>query len=180
MDDDLFRFEGQAGYIYSSRRVRTIRIAFAMIDRPRKNMAWYLFNSVAFEKLAHPDRHPDPMPPEMIGFRVSLGRDIPHTFQRKIGLTGLAKKPEGTSAVLTLEATKRFLECRISNLQTHANEFVSFPFGMQYDSVSLKKAISVHGKVSFIYLSNFEERLFVRGPRSPSLPLPSNPVVPIH
>ena len=67
-------------------------------------MAWYLFasNGVAKSKaeLAHPDPNPDPMPPEQFGERGVGGRDIPHNFNKQIGLDELAMHHRGTFATL--------------------------------------------------------------------------------
>ena len=114
-DSVLFRFNGQAGYAVDTGRLKKIRVVFGMIDEKRTSMAWYLFSSDGVAKSKQELANPDPMPPEQFGHRNVGGRDIPHTFKKKIGLDELAINPKGTPANLTLDIsdTKRFIECRI-------------------------------------------------------------------
>jgi len=132
-------------------------------------MAWYLFSSDGDAKTKRELANPDPMPPEQFGHRGVGGRDIPHTFKKKIGLDELAIHPKGTPATLTLdiENTKRFIACRIDQLTTKAKEVVTFPFGLQYDSDPSKKG-KIHGKVLFLEIATFDRNQFILGPQGQS------------
>jgi hypothetical protein len=166
----LFRFNGQAGYEVDTGRLKKIRVVFGMIDEKRTSMAWYLFSSDGVAKSKRELANPDPMPPEQFARRDAGGRDIPHTFEKTISLDELAIKPEGTSAYLTLEIgeTKRFVECRIDKLLTKAKEVVTFPFGIQYDSVPSRAGHwtgKTHGKVKFLTNAPFDANKFILGPQ---------------
>ena len=85
-DSVLYRFNGQACYEVDTGRLKKIRVVFGMIDEKRTSMAWYLFSSNGVAKSKRELANPDPMPPEQFGHRTAGGRDIPHTFKKKIGL----------------------------------------------------------------------------------------------
>jgi hypothetical protein len=165
-DSVLFRFNGQAGYEVDTGRLKKIRVVFGMIDEKRTSMAWYLFSSDGDAKSKRELANPDNMPPEQFGHRDVGGRDIPHTFKKKIGLDELAIHPKGTPATLTLEIgkTKRFIECRIDGLMTKAKEVVTFPFGLQYDSDPSRTG-KILGKVLFLEIAPFDANQFTLGPR---------------
>jgi len=108
------------------------------------------------------------MPPEEFGHRGVGGRDIPHTFRKKIGLDGLAIYPKGTPATLTLETsgTKRFIDCRIDQLTTKAKELVGFPFGLQsYTGLLSSRTGKFHGRVLFLETAPFDANRFILGPQ---------------
>ena len=165
-DSVLFRFSGQAGYKVDTGHRKKIRVVFGMIDEKRTSMAWYLFSSDGEAKSKRELANPDKMPPEQFGHRNEVGRDIPQTFNKKIGLDELAIHAHGTRATLTLEIseTQRFIECRIDRLVTKANETVTFPFGLQFDS-DPARTDKVHGKVLFLETAPFDSHLFGRGPQ---------------
>jgi hypothetical protein len=165
-DSLLFRFNGQAAYVVDTGRLKKIRVVFGMIDEKRTSMAWYLFSSDGVAKSKRELANPDNMPPEQFGHRDVGGRDIPHTFTRKIGLDGLAFNPKGTTATLTLDLsdTKRFIECRIDKPMTKAKEVVSFPFGLQHDSDPPKKG-EIPGRVLFLGPAPFDANQFILGPQ---------------
>jgi hypothetical protein len=165
-DSVLYRFNGQACYEVDTGRLKKIRVVFGMIDEKRTSMAWYLFSSNGVAKSKRELANPDPMPPEQFGHRTAGGRDIPHTFKKKIGLDELAINPKGTPAILTLDVgqTKRFIECRIDTLKTKAKEVVSFPFGLQYDSDPSTTG-KIHGKVLFLETAPFDANKFPLGPQ---------------
>ena len=160
----LYRFNGQAVYEVDTGRVKKIRVVFGMIDETRTSMAWYLFSSDGVAKSKRELANPDNMPPEQFGHRDKGGRDIPHTFKKNIGLDELAIKPNGTSAELTLDATPRFIECRIDKLMTKAKEVVSFPFGLQHDSDPSRTG-KILGNVLFLELAPFDANRFPEGPQ---------------
>jgi hypothetical protein len=169
-DGVLFRFNGQAAYEVDTGRLKKIRVVFGMFDEKRTSMAWYLFSSDGVAKSKRELANPDPMPPEEFGYRDAGGRDIPHTFRQKIGITELAIKPEGAAAYLMLEIgqTKRFIECRIDKLLTKAKEVVTFPFGLQYESVPSRTGHwtgKLHGKVSFLDIAPFDANKCILGPQ---------------
>ena len=168
-DSVLFRFNGQAGYEVDTGRLKKIRIVFGMIDEKRTSMAWYLFSSDGHAKSKRELANPDNMPPEQFGHRDVGGRDIPHTFKKKIGLDELAVNPKGTTATLTLDIgnTKRFIECRIDLLTTKAKEVVTFPFGLQYDSDPSSTG-KIRGKVLFLEIVPFDAHQFTLGPQGKS------------
>jgi hypothetical protein len=161
----LFRFNGQAGYIVDTGRLKKIRVVFGMIDERREWMAWYDFISDGKAKSKRELANPDPMPPEQFGHRGPGGRDIPHTFKKTIGLDELAINSEETKATLTLAVseTSRFIECRISHLKTKAREVVSFPFGLQYDS-DPSWTSPTNGRVKFLRPARFDANRFPEGP----------------
>jgi hypothetical protein len=161
----LYRFNGQACYQVDTGRLKKIRVVFAMIDEKRTSMAWYLFSSDGDAKSKQELANPDNMPAEQFGHRDVGGRDIPHTFKKKIGLDELASNPKGTSATLKLDvtATKRFIECRIDKLTTKEKEVVSFPFGLQHDSDPSKTG-TIRGKVLFLEIAPFDAKRFTLGP----------------
>jgi hypothetical protein len=165
----LFRFNGQAGYAVDTGRSKKIRVVFGMIDDPRTSMAWYLFSSDGDAKTKQELSNPDPMPLEQFGHRAVGGRDIPHTFEKNIGLDELAITSKGTPATLELVIgdNKRFIECRIDQLTTKAKEVVTFPFGLQYDSDPSKTG-KIQGKVLFLEKAAFDREQFVRGPQAQS------------
>ena len=135
-------------------------------------MAWYLFSSDGHAKSKRELKNPDKMPPEQFGHRDSGGRQIPHTFERKIGLDDLALHPHGTTANLSIdiEIAQRFIECRIDKLVTKAKEVVSFPFGLQFDSdpsssdPSLNKD-RIPGRVLLLGNAQFDANQFALGPQ---------------
>jgi hypothetical protein len=175
-DRVLFRFNGQAGYAVDTGRLKKIRVVFGMIDEKRTSMAWYLFSSDGDAKSKRELANPDNMPPEQFGHRDAGGRDIPHTFERKIGLEELAFNPKGTPATLTLdiEGAKRFIECRIDRLMTKAKEVVSFPFGLQFDSDPPRKG-KIPGKVVFLEPAPFDANQFALGPQGKTLTVITGP-----
>ena len=131
-------------------------------------MAWYLFSSDGVAKSKRELANPDKMPPEEFGHRGVGGRDIPHTFRKKIGLDGLAIYPKGTPATLTLETsgTKRFIDCRIDQLTTKAKELVGFPFGLQsYTGLLSSRTGKFHGRVLFLETAPFDANRFILGPQ---------------
>lgn len=136
-------------------------------------MAWYEFISDGVKKSKRERANPDPMPPEQFGYQIPGGRDIPHTFDKNIGLEDLAINPKGTPATLTLDVTgdpQRFrtVECRLLHLKTKAKEVVDFPFGLQQAGVSTPlKTGSIHGRVRLVTLARFDRNQFPRGPRGP-------------
>jgi len=162
----LFRFNGQAGYEVDTGRLKKIRVVFGMIDEERTSMAWYLFSSDGVAKSKQELANHDPVSPVQFAHRDKGGRDIPHTFDKTIGLDELVIKPEGTSAYLTIEIseTKRFIECRIDKLQTKAKEVVTFPFGLQYDSTPSRTG-KIHGTVLFMEDDPFDANKFILGPQ---------------
>jgi hypothetical protein len=162
----LFRFNGQAAYEVDTGRLKKIRVVFGMIDEKRTSMAWYLFSSDGVAKSKRELANPDKMPPEEFGHRGVGGRDIPHTFKKKIGLDGLAINPKGTSATLTLDNTKRFIECRIDKLTTKAKELAGFPFGLQHHTDLLpSRTGKFDGKVLFLETAPFDANKFILGPQ---------------
>jgi len=165
-DSVLYRFNGQACYEVDTGRLKKIHVVFGMIDEKRTSMAWYLFSSDGVAKSKRELANPDPMPPEQFGHRTAGGRDIPHTFKKKIGLDELAANSKGTPAILTLDIgqTKRFIECRIDTLQTKTKEVVSFPFGLQYDSDPSTTG-KIHGKVLLLETAPFDANKFPLGPQ---------------
>ena len=168
MSSVLFRFSGQAAYEVDTGRRKKIRVVFGMIDEARIVMAWYLFSSDGVAKSKLELANPDPMPPEEFGHRGVGGRDIPHTFKRKIGLDELAIHPKGTPATLTLDTsgTKRFIDCRIDKLTTKAKEVVGFPFGLQsYTDLLPSRTGKFPGKVSFLGFAAFHANEFPLGPQ---------------
>jgi hypothetical protein len=175
-DKFLFRFSGQAAYEVDTGRLKKLRVVFGMIDEKRTSMAWYLFSSDGDAKSKRELANPDPMPPEQFADRDTGGRDIPHTFTKKIGLDELAINPKGTPAYLTLELTEtnRFIECRIDHLHTKAKEVVTFPFGLQpilpsraADFTTLRRPKGkIHGKVSLLApIAPFDANKFILGPQ---------------
>lgn len=165
-DSVRYWFSGQACYEVDIGRLKKIRVVFGMIDEKKTSMAWYLFSSHGVAKSKGELANPDPMPPEQFGHRTGVGRSIPHTFKKKIGLDELAINPKGTPAILTLDVSqaKRFLECRIDTLKTKAKEVVSFPFGLQYDSDPSRTG-KIQGKVLFLEIAPFDANKFPRGPQ---------------
>jgi hypothetical protein len=165
-DSVLYRFNGQVCYEVDTGRLKRIRVVFGMIDEERTSMAWYLFSSDGVAKSKGELANPDNMPAEQFGHRDAGGRDIPHTFKKKIGLDELAINPKGTPATLTLEISekKRFLECRISVLKTKAKEVVSFAFGLQYDSDPSRTG-KILGNVLFLETARFDAKQFPLGPQ---------------
>lgn len=164
----LFRFNGQASYEVDTGRLKKIRVVFGMIDEKRTSMAWYLFSSNGVAKSKRELANPDKMPPEEFGHRGAGGRDIPHTFMKKIGLGELAIHPKATTATLTLETsdTKRFIDCRIAQLTTKAKEVVNFPFGLQSDTALLRsRKGKLHGNVLFLETAPFYANQFILGPQ---------------
>ena len=163
----LFRFNGQACYEVDTGRLKKIRVVFGMIDEKRTSMAWYLFSSDGDAKSKRELANPDPMPPEQFGYRELGGRDIPHTFNKKIGLNELAINPKGTPATLTLDTTesKRFIECRIDKLMTRAKEVVTFPFGLQQYVSDPSRTRKILGKVLFLDIAPFNANQFILGPQ---------------
>ena len=164
----LFRFNGQAAYEVDTGLHKKIRVVFGMIDDKRTSMAWYLFSSdgVAKSKLELAKR--DKMPPEEFGYRAVGGRDIPHLFDKDIGLDGLAIDPKGTSATLTLDGSesKRFIGCRLDKLKTKAKEVVTFPFGLQRQIDLLpSRSGKFNGKVLFLETAPFDPNKFILGPQ---------------
>lgn len=168
-DSVLYRFLGQACYEVDTGRLKKIRVVFGMIDETRTSMAWYLFSSKGVAKSKRELANPDPMPPEQFGHRTVGGRDVPHTFKKKIGLGELAINPKGTPAILTLDVgqTKRFIECRIDTLKTKAKEVVSFPFAVQFDSTPSTTG-QIHGNVLFLETAPFDPSKFPLGPQGTS------------
>jgi hypothetical protein len=162
----LFRFNGQACYEVDTGRLKKIRVVFGMIDEKRTSMAWYLFSSDGDVKSKRELANPDPMPPEQFGHRDLGGRDIPHTFKKKIRLDELAINPKGTPATLTLDTTqsKRFIECRIDRLMTKAKEVVTFPFGLQQYVSDPSRTRKILGKVLFLEIAPFDANQFTLGP----------------
>ena len=158
----LFRFNGQAAYQVDTGRLKKIRVVFGMIDRERTSMAWYLFSSDGDAKSKR-ELANDPMPLEQFGYRDVGGRDIPHTFDKKIRLDELAINPKGTTATLELDtiASKRFIECRIDKLTTKAKEVVTFPFGLQKWISDPSKTRKIHGKVLFLGIAPFDAAQFI-------------------
>jgi hypothetical protein len=140
---------------------KKIRVVFGMVDENKTSMAWYLFSSdgVARAKGAK-------APPKRFGHRDAGGRNIQHTFKKKIRLDELAANLKGTPADLTLDVSdaKRFIECRIDKLTTKAKETVSFPFGLQYDSDPSRTG-TIHGTVSFLEAASFDAKQFPLGPQ---------------
>ena len=131
-------------------------------------MAWYLFSSDGVAKSKRELANPDKMPPEEFGHRGVGGRDIPHTFKKKIGLDELAINPKGPPATLTLDtsATNRFIDCRIDQLTTKAKEVVGFPFGLQSDTELLpSRKGKFLGKVLFLETASFDPNQFILGPQ---------------
>ena len=164
----LFRFSGQAAYEIDTGRLKKLRVVFGMIDKQRTSMAWYLFSSDGDAKSKRELANPDPMPPEEFGHRGVGGRDIQHTFKRKIGLDGLAFQPKGTQATFTLDtsSSKRFIDCRIDKLATKAKEVVGFPFGLQSDTDLLpSRKRKFNGNVLFLGTAPFNANQFVLGPQ---------------
>jgi hypothetical protein len=164
----LFRFNGQVAYEVDTGRRKKIRVVFGMIDETRTSMAWYLFSSDGVAKSKLELANPDPMPPEEFGHRDVGGRDIPHIFNKKIGLDELAIHPKGTSATLTLDTsgTKRFIDCRIDKLTTKAKEVVGFPFGLQsYTDLLPSRTGKFPGKVLFLKPAPFDANQFILGPQ---------------
>jgi len=162
----LFRFNGQACYEVDTGRLKKIRVVFGMIDEKRTSMAWYLFSSDGEAKSKRELANPDKMPPEQFGHRNEVGRDIPQTFNKKIGLDELAIHAHGTRATLTLEIseTKRFIECRIDRLMTKAKEVVTFPFGLQQYVSDPSRTRKILGKVLFLEIAPFDANQFTLGP----------------
>jgi hypothetical protein len=167
----LFRFNGQVAYEVDTGRRKKIRVVFGMIDETRTSMAWYLFSSDGVAKSKRELANPDKMPPEEFGHRGVGGRDIQHTFKKKIGLGELAIHPKGTRATLTLDvsATKRFIDCRIDQLTTKAKEVVGFPFGLQSDTDLLpSRRGKFLGNVLFLGTAPFDADQFILGPQGQS------------
>ena len=170
---DFYRFNGQAGYQVDTGRLKKTRVVFAMIavvGRKSTSIAWYLFSSDGVAKSKRELANRDPMPPEQFGHRTVGGREIPHTFKNAIDLDGLAINPGGTAATLTLEVSegKRFISCRISNLTTKAKEVVTFPFGLQFDSVPSMTG-DISGKVLLLEkFAPYDENKFILGPQGKS------------
>ena len=164
----LFWFNGQAAYEVDTGRLKKIRVVFGMLDSTKTSMAWYLFSSNGVAKSKRELANPDKMPPEEFGSRGVGGRDIQHTFKKKIGLDGLAFHPKGTSATLTLDNSdsKRFIGCRIDKLATKAKEVVGFPFGLQTDTDLLpERTGKFDGKVKFLGTAPFDADKFILGPQ---------------
>jgi len=162
----LFRFNGQAGYAVDTGSLKKIRVVFGMIDEDRKSMAWYLFSSDGDKKSKEELANSDATHADQFGHRDEGGRDIPHTFKKTIGLDDLAIKPKGTTATLTLDISdaKRFIECRISKLETKAKEVVTFPFALQRISDPPKTG-KMAGKVVFLETATFDRKKFTLGPQ---------------
>ena len=164
----LFRFNGQAAFEVDTGRLIKIRVVFGMLDDTRTSMAWYLFSSDGVAKSKQELAKRDNMPPEQFGHRAIGGRDIPHVFDKDIGLDGLAIHPKGTSATLTLDGSesKRFIGCRIDKLTTKAKEVVTFPFGLQrHIDLLPSREGKFNGNVLFLGTAPFDQNQFILGPQ---------------
>jgi hypothetical protein len=89
MGDVLLRFNGQAVYEVDTGSSKKLRVVFGMINENRTSMAWYLFSSDGVGKSKGAN-----VPPKQFGHRDAGGRDIPHTFKKKISLGELAANPK--------------------------------------------------------------------------------------
>jgi hypothetical protein len=167
----LFRFSGQAAYEVDTGRRKKLRVVFGMIDETRTSMAWYLFSSDGVAKSKSELANRDPMPPEQFGYRGVGARDISHRFKKNIRWDELGIHRNGTPATLTLDVsqTKRFIDCRIDQLTTKANEIVGFPFGLQsHLDLSPSRKGKFLGKVLFLETAPFDANQFPQGPRGGS------------
>jgi len=184
-DKVKYWFTGQAGYELDCGAHKKIRVVFAMISEDKSQIAWYIFASMPGKKdqKAWSGRDADKVvktgqaecaktsgAPDQFGYRSgSVGRLIPHTFEKKIGIDGLADG-KGTFATLSIEPseTGRLLGYRISDLKTKAGETVSFPFGTQVKREPSPTNTTINGRVHLLETGGFVEKDFPKGPQEKS------------
>lgn len=161
---------GQSGYEIDCGAHGKTRVVFALIAEDKSEIAWYLFSSTPSKAGQKECATTDVwIIDDPFGFRNDVGRMIPHTFQKKIGLDGLADA-KGTPATLTFDAKKggRLMGCRISDLKTKAGEIVTFPFGLQQDDMPSRASDTIAGRVYFLEKGPFDEKSFKLGPQQKS------------
>ncbi len=163
MSEIKYWFTGQAGYELDCGSHKKIRVVFAMIAEDKSSIGWYLFSSTVDAKAQKQCTTKDA---EQFAHRSDIGRLIPHTFKKKIAIDELAGA-KGTFATLNIDTTDkaRLMGCRIDKLKTKAGETVSFPFGMQQDSMPSQTNTDIEGKVFFLESGTFEEKKFPQGPQ---------------
>ncbi len=167
MSEIKYWFTGQAGYELDCGSHKKIRVVFAMIAEDKSSIGWYLFASTADAKSQKECAATDAaVVTEQFAHRVDVGRLIPHTFKKKIAIDELASA-KGTFATLNIDTTDkaRLMGCRIDKLKTKAGETVSFPFGMQQDSMPSRANKDIEGKVFLLETGPFEEKKFPQGPQ---------------
>lgn len=170
MGDDtvLYKLTGLTGFEVECGGGDKIRVVFAMIAEDKSNIAWYMFSSTPSAKAQKECASTDVwIIDDPFGFRTDVGRLIPHTFHKKIGLDGLADADKGTVATLSFDAQAggRLMGCRISDLKTKAGEIVTFPFGMQQDDMPPRAGQDIKGRVYFLEMGPFDEKTFSQGPQ---------------
>ena len=172
MNDKVkYWFTGQSGFELDCGGHEKTRVVFAMIAEDKSEIAWYMFSSTPSRKGQAECAKTDVwIIDDPFGFRVGIGRTIPHTFQKKIAIDGLADGSAGSVATLTIdtEDKSRFVSFRISDLKTKAGEIVTFPFGMQKNDTPKHVGETIKGRVYFLEKRVFVEKDFDRGPQEKS------------
>ena len=167
MSDVKYWFTGQAGYELDCGNHKKVRVVFAMIAEDKSSIGWYMFGSAADVKSQKECTAKDAVVvTDQFAHRADIGRLIPHTFKKNIAIDELASA-KGTFATLNIDATDkgRLMGCRIDKLKTKAGETVSFPFGMQQDSMPSRVNKDIEGKVFFLESGPFKEKKFPQGPQ---------------
>lgn len=147
------------------------RVVFAIFDKERTSLAWYLFSSTVDPKTQRQYETAevliwdDPEPfAEDAGVASSMG-----SFKNDIGVDELIKDAKSPVGTIKFDGD---MNCSLDNLNTKSNGFVHLGFHMHKNAPPPKPDVAIRGKVFFLEVAPIPakddatlQKMFDRGPQ---------------